>query len=274
MRYLCFLVAGLLLASPLLAGSASLSQSDPSQNSYSTGGFSICGSGTRSFKVSYSYGYDPAGGIGPNPYRMTVRLFQNGNQIASTTYQWASAWTNQFFYNVSVSPGTYTATVKLEERKIFGWTTLETVSAINSVVASAIPANPAFDIDGVPVSANGPPIDVCASRITVNAAATTCETNYWVGVHEMDRWNWTGKYGWGIWTAGQAPNGISLQQLATNPAGYSAFQGLAGRKGEALFGGYLDPPGNTVERYYWVEVCTAEPSWQCQFELVKVNGSC
>jgi len=205
---------------------------------------------------------------------MTVRLFQNGNQIASTTYQWASAWTNQFFYNVSVSPGTYTATVKLEERKIFGWTTLETVSAINSVVASAIPANPAFDIDGVPATGNGAPIDVCASRITVNAAATTCETNYWVGVHEMDRWNWTGKYGWGIWTAGQAPNGISLQQLATNPAGYSAFQGLAGRKGEALFGGYLDPPGNTVERYYWVEVCTAEPSWQCQFGLIKVNGSC
>jgi hypothetical protein len=277
MRYLRFAIAGLLLASPLLAGSASLSQSDPSQNSYSTGGFSVCASGTRSFKVSYSYGYDPAYGIGPNPYRMTVRLFRNGSQIASTTYQWASAWTNQFFPNVGVTPGTYTATVQLEERTFhglsIGWTTLETVSAMNSVVVSPIPATPAFSVDGVPVTANGSPIDVCASMIRVDAAATTCESNYWLGVHEMDRWNWTHQYEWGRWFAGQAPNGISLQQLATSSAGYW-LGGPPSRQGETLFGGYLDPPNNTVERYYWVELCTAEPAWQCKVAVIKVNGAC
>jgi hypothetical protein len=265
-------ILGMLLTQPLLAGTVIFSQSPTPTGFYGATGFSVCGSGTRSFKVSYNYGYNPSGSWGPNPYRMTARLFKNGNQIANSSFQGSSAWTNQLFYNLGVSPGTYSATMQFEQHKIFGWITIETLST-NIIVANTT-ASPAFDVNGLPVPADGSPIDVCAGTIRINAAATTCETSYWIGVHETDRsWNRTFQYEWGTWFSGQAPNNISLQQLATNSAGYWIY-GPANRQGSTLVCGYLDPPNDSVERYYTVEVCTAEPSWQCKVALIKLNCSC
>jgi hypothetical protein len=265
-------ILGLLLTRPLLASTIGLEQSAIPTGAFTSNGFSICGSGTRSFRVSYNYGSNPSQSWGPNPYRMTARLFKDGNEIGTSTVQGPYAWSNQSFYDLGVSPGTYTATLQFEKRKLSGWTTVENASA-NSIVA-ATTATPAFDVDGVAVPTDGSPINVCAGIIKINAAATSCETNYWVGIHEKDRWwNRTYQYEWGTWFSGQAPNNISLQQLATNSAGYWIY-GPANRKGSTLIGGYLDPPNNSTERYYTVEVCTAEPSWQCMTALIKVNGSC
>lgn len=267
------LVLSLLLPSPLFAGSIGLRQATTPQGPYSNSGFGICSSATRSFKVSYNYGSNPSGTFGLNPYRMTARLYKNGTEIGSSSFRGSSAWSNQFFYNLNVSAGTYKATVQFEKyRLVSGWTMVETVTS-NSIVVSTS-ATPAFDINGVQVPTDGSPIDMCAGIIRINAAASSCETNYWVGIHETDRWwNRTYQYEWGTWFAGQAPNGISLQQLATGSASYWIY-GPPSRKGSTLIGGYLDPPNNSSERYYTVEVCTAEPSWQCKVALIKVNGSC
>jgi hypothetical protein len=141
------------------------------------------------------------------------------------------------------------------------------------VVASTT-ATPDFNVNGIAVPADGSPINVCASIILINAAATSCETSYWVGIHERDRWwNRSYQYEWGTWFAGQAPNNISLQKLAANSAAYW-INGPASWKGGVLVGGYMDPPTNSVERHYMVEVCTAEPSWKCKQGLIRVNGSC
>jgi hypothetical protein len=265
-------ILSLLLTRPLLASTIALSQSATPAGSYSASGFSICSSGNRSFKVSYNYGSNPSDSWGLNPYRMTARLYKNGNQIGSSTFQGSSAWSNQFFYSLGVSPGTYTATMQFEKRKFSGWSTVETVST-NSIVVNTT-ATPDFDVNGTPVPADGSPIDVCAGVIKINAAATSCETSYWIGVHETDRsWNRTFQYEWGTWFSGQAPNNISLQQLATGSASYWMY-GPPNRQGSTLLGGYLDPPNNSAERYYTVEVCTIEPSWQCKVALIKINCSC
>jgi hypothetical protein len=271
-RYLGVLIVGLLLTTPLLASTVSLTQSATPSGTYSTGGFGLCSSATRSFRVSYNYGSNPSGSWGLNPYRMTARLFKNGNQIATSTFQGSSAWSNQSFYNIGVTPGTYTATMQFEKRKLSGWTTVETVST-NSIAASTT-ATPSFDVNGIVVPADGSPIEVCASFIRINAAATSCETSYWIGVQERDRWwNRTYQYEWGAWFGGQAPNNISLQQLATNSASYW-ISGPASRQGSTLIDGYLDPPDNSIQRHYVIGVCTAEPSWQCLSALIRVNGSC
>ena len=203
---------------------------------------------------------------------MTARLYKDGNQIGSSTFQGSAAWSNQFFYNTGVSPGIYTASIRFERRRWVGWRDVETVNT-NSIAVNTV-ATPKFNVDGKPIPGNGAPINVCASHIGVNAAATTCETKYWVGVWETNLgWQRTYKYEWGLWNSGQAPDSISLQQLSANSAAYW-INGPANRKGNVLFCGFLDAPTNSIERYYKVEVCTTEPSWQCKHALLKLDCSC
>jgi len=264
-------IGGVFLSSQASASTATLEQSAAQAGPYDPGAFSVCSSGTRSFKVSYHYGSNPTA-FGANPYRMTARLYKDGNEIGNATFQGSAAWSNQFFYNTGVSPGIYTASVRFERRRIFGWQSVETAYT-NSIAVNAV-ATPNFNVDGQPIPANGVPINVCASIISLNAAATDCETTYWVGIHERDLWwNRTYQYEWGLWSSGQAPNNISLQQLSVNSAAYW-INGPANRKGNVLFCGYLDAPTNSVERHYMVEVCTAEPSWQCKYALLKLDCAC
>ena len=264
-------IAGFLVASQLSAGTATLAQSAAQTGPYSLSGFTVCSSGTRSFRVSYQYGSNP-GGIGANPYRMTARLYKDGVQIGSSTFQGSAAWSNHFFYNIGVTPGFYTATVRFERRRARGWQHVDT-RATNGIAVSTV-ASPGFNIDGKPIPADGSPIQVCASQIKLNAGGTSCETAYWIGIHERDQWwNRTYQYEWGFWSSGQAPDGINLQQLSANSAAYW-MNGPANRKGNILFCGYLDAPTNSLERNYMVEVCTAAPSWLCKYALLKLNCSC
>jgi hypothetical protein len=249
-------------------------------NSYTTENFGVCGSpGTKTFKVSYSQcpnliGVNCIGGCGANPIRYTVQLQRNGVTISTQSFQASSDWSNTFFYNTTASAATYRAYVKVERRKsgcIFGWQTVST-GYTNTVTASTTGATPNFNVDGIAVPASGY-ITTCISNIKINAAATTCEKDYYVGVQESDQWwNRTLDYEWGGWISGQAPNNINLQGLATTFGIGSRYRGTnLGREGSILIGGNL-PSGQA--RYYRVSICTGVPSWQCKSALIRVNSGC
>lgn len=266
------LVGTLLLSSNLMAASSiSLGQSAAQAGPYSTNGFNICGSGTRTFFLSYNNGYNPGGVVGPNPYRMTARLYKDGNPINTSVFQGSAAWSNHPFYNVSVTPGTYSATMLLEKKTLTGWKLVEPRNSNTIVVTTN--ATPDFNVNGIAVPASGGPFEVCASSIKINAGASSCETRYWIGVQERDQyWGRTYKYEWGNWYAGPAPDGISLQQLAVGSANWLGND--LSQKGKILYCGYLDAPANTLPRHYVVGICTDEPSWQCKSALIKLNCSC
>lgn len=138
-----------------------------------------------------------------------------------------------------------------------------------------------FTINGQAVPTDGSPISVCFSQpITINASATTFETQYYVGVAESNLW-WarTGKYEWGKWFSGTAPANISLQTvISQNLSGFTAPlpADVAGNITLSyLLGGMLNTVGfEGQERYYRVSVCTNEPEWECKTVLIKVNMNC
>lgn len=139
------------------------------------------------------------------------------------------------------------------------------------------PATPNFTVKNssnvwVVPPADGSPIDVCASNITINAAGTNGESRYDIVVQESDPWwNRTYQYEWGHWFSGQAPNGIKLQNLASIYSYPPDFTGAAVRQGTILYGGNL-PNGSA--RHFRVSVCTDEPTWTCKSALLRVIGSC
>ena len=172
-------------------------------------------------------------------------------------------------------PGVYKAHVKVESRRkgcIFGWK-LVSDGFTNSFTVGTTPAQPNFNVNGFPIPANGSAINVCGSNIKLNAAATTCEKNYFIGVEEAGpSWNRTYKYEWGRWFSGQAPNLMNLQGLSATYSTGTSFLGTdLSRQGDILFGGNL-PSGEP--RHYIVKVCTADPTWQCKHALIKVNSNC
>lgn len=273
----------LLIAIPTAseAGAAKLTQSSTTSG-YTNNNFGYCGSGTRNFMVSYEYcpgiiiiggSCGPYNTCGANPYRIKAELFLNGNLVTSMQYQTSSSWANFPFYNLNVQAGQYKAKVTLQKRNwtCIGWSTVESVTT-NVIVASAAAATPNFNINGVQPPADGSPINVCASNVKLNAAATSCENHYFVTVQESDRWwNRTYDYEWGKWFAGQAPNGLNLQQLSTTYSYPPDYTGSSTRQGSPLIGGNLPSGAN---RHYRVSVCTGEPSWNCKTALLKVDGNC
>jgi hypothetical protein len=248
-------------------------------NSYSTANFSVCGiPSTRNFQVSYDHcppiGGNCIGGCGSNPVRFTVQFQRNGSTISTQTFQTSGDWSNTFFYNTTASVASYRAYVKVERRKpgcILGW---ETISSgyTNTITASTVSATPNFNVNGTAIPASGY-ITTCASNIRINAASTTCETDYYISVQESDEWwHGTSAYVWGGWVSGQAPNNINLQALASGSFGINNYTGTdLSRKGDVLIGGNL-PSG--LERYYRVSICTGNPSWECKFALIRVNTAC
>jgi hypothetical protein len=261
------------------AGVATLAQSTSPTSGYTGNNFSYCGSGTRNFRIAYEYspGCPTCGGptptCGANPYRIRANLYLNNNLIYTNQYQVSQAWANFYLYNQALQPGNYTATVTIEKRNwtCIGWSTVET-KYTNLIVSSAAAATPNFTINGIPPTADGSPINVCASNITMHAAATSCENHYFVGIQESDRW-WSRsyEYEWGRWFAGQAPNGMNLQQFSTTFSYSPYYTGLPSRQGSPLIGGNLT---NGNQRYYRVNLCTGEPSWNCKTALISVNGNC
>ena len=245
-------------------------------SSYSTGDFNVCGtSSTKTFRVIYDHCLNGncISGCGSNPVRFTVKLYRDGVNIESQVFSVPGDWSNTYFYNLDAQPGDYRAHVKVERR--YGWCVgWQVVSSgwTNTIAGNDIGAIPNFNINGIGVSSGGSPINVCASNITINAASTTCESRYRIGVQESNRW-WhrTYDYEWGRWFSGTAPNGINLQQLSATYSYPPYFTGPSSRQGSPLIGGNLP---NGQERYYRVNVCTDEPSWQCKTVLIKVNGNC
>ena len=247
---------------------------------YTTENFGVCGSpGTKTFRVSYSHcpnlvGVNCIGGCGANPIRYTVKLQRNGVTISTQSFQASSDWSNTFFYNTTASVASYRAHVKVERRKggcIFGWETV-TSGYTNTIVASASPATPNFNVNGTAIPASGY-ITTCISNIRINAAATSCEPSYYIGVQESNEW-WsrTYEYEWGGWVTGQAPNNINLQGLATTFGTGSRYTGTnASREGTILIGGNLS---SGQPRFYRVNICTGVPSWQCKTALIRVNPGC
>jgi hypothetical protein len=249
-------------------------QRSSSSGSWSQSSFYYCGStGSRDLAVEFYYCHPTypkdicdIGGVGANPYKIKAIIYKDGVEVTSKEYRTSKVWANFFFYGFSVSEGTYKARVIAKKRKLFSWETVYD-SYANSIACIKIAATPNFNINGSTADV----IEVNASSITVNAAATTCESKYYIGVAESDRW-WhrTYDYEWGRWFTGTAPNGINLQQYSTTYSYPPYFTGDASRQGSPLIGGKLD---NGNDRYYRVGIATGEPTWVSKTLLIKVNGN-
>jgi len=255
-----------------VAGTATLKWAPANTLGYSASGVVSCGMSKKvDIKVAYT-GSSCSPTFGSNPYKFETFLYRNGVQIGYIPYTQSSSCSyNGIFYSVDADAGTYSAIVNFQKRKITGWVP---VSQDNSSTfnASKSPATPAFIINGqLATTTVVPTVDFDISEtITINAAPTTCETTYNVGVQESDQYlNRTFKYEWWKWFPGNAPNNINLQQLATtysNPPDYLGTD--LTRLGTPLFGGDLSPG---VKRYYRVNLCTAEPSWACATAILHVK---
>jgi hypothetical protein len=208
-----------------------------------------------------------------NPYRGTITLYKNGAVYQTRTFNIASDWFNETFYNVQVSAGSsFYATVVFERKthSCIGYTTIANLTT-NNLNVPVMQGTPNFNINNVAVPANYAPMNVCASNIRMNAAATTCETAYFISIKECDQFlNRTMDYEINVWLNGEAPDNINLQNIATAYSTGSYFTGSASRQGSPLIGGNL-PNGNP--RYYTVSLCIG-PTFTCKGALIKVNGAC
>ncbi|MCG8697133.1 MAG: T9SS type A sorting domain-containing protein [Bacteroidales bacterium] len=239
---------------------------------WSQSNFSVCTQATRDLAVEFYYcTFYPGdlcdvGGFGQNPYEIKTEIYRDGVKIASKKYRTSKVWANFFFYDLTVVPGVYKAKVVAKKKKLFGWETIFN-QYTNSITISKVTATPNFNINGSTTT----PLDVNASNITVNAAATSCETKYHLHVMESNKW-WSRTYDYEVkkWFNGQAPNGINLQQFATTYSYGSTYTGSPSRQGSPLIGGKL-PNGN--DRYYRVQIATAEPTWKTKTILIKVDGN-
>lgn len=242
--------------------------------------FNICGASTsRDFRATFDcdpnvVGVNCTNGSGSNPFRYTFKLFRNGNEIGSQQFNLATTWAAAVFYGVTTTPGTYSATVKFERRtSIFNtYETLGTFTSYNSIDANQTTAQPAFNINGTPVANLGNAGTICASNVTLNAADTYCETQYWIAVEESDQWfNRTFDYEWGKWFSGTAPNGINLQQYCTAYSYPPYYTGNSARQGSPMIGGNL--PSGTA-RYYRITLATQDPTWVSKTIILKIDGNC
>lgn len=274
----CFLLL-CFLGSTLQAQNAELEYQRPSPfTGYSSDNFNVCGNPpTRKFRVSYEHcpgvviiGGNCINGCGGNPIRYTVTFTRNGSPISSHTFQASSDWFRTDFNNVLATPGNYRASILVEGRKglCIGWKTIGTYYT-NTITVGTTPNVANFDINGNNI--NNSPLTVCGSNIRVNAAASSCETAYFIAVEESDPyWNRTYDYEWGRWFSGQAPNNINLQALSATYSVAPYYTGDPARQGQILIGGNLP---NGQARHYRVKVCTG-PTWNCKTALIKVNPNC
>lgn len=275
-QFLLTIAFGVLIIKNSFAGNVTLYHMSTPTGTQLQSNFMVCGSENHSFLAKYTFTFHSS--CHPNRYRTTFKLLKNGVEIASfPAATLSSTFSNQGFYDLAVSPGTYTVSAILERRPCAGgWYTAETITS-NSIVVSTN-ATPNFTINGVAAgdpASNVPSIVCNAGLITVNALNTTCESTYWIGVWETTHnwWERTYDYEWGGWFQGNAPANINLQNLATT-SHERWINGPGSRKDNILMGGLIT--GSTTPsfigqvRYYTIELCTAEPSWTCKKIQIKV----
>lgn len=120
--------------------------------------FTVCNSQQRSFRVQYSYSAHSS--CFPNRYRVTLKLLLNGNVVTQTTGVFAGTFFDHTFANVTVVPGTWTATGTLERLPCCcGWYTAENITSTAFTVGN-----------------NCPVIITCLSNINISGTYTTALT--------------------------------------------------------------------------------------------------
>jgi hypothetical protein len=278
--FLSFLLFSMVVVSLKATPVAVMYWADPSSPGvYSTNSTGFCGAPLlRNFFIDYNYcpeigGVDCGpGGCGANHYRYTFSLYRSGQLITQQVFTASSSYARPTFYNIPASQGNYYATVKFEKRADLctNWVNVSTTTS-NTINISKVAATPHFTLNSYAELPSGAQA-VCSSNIRVNAAASTCETSYYLGIMEIDQWGHrSGDYEIGVWLSGAAPDNIDLQQFATTYSVPPYFTGSAGRQGNALLGGNMP---NGAERFYYVSVCTSEPNWTCQTAFIRVDVNC
>jgi hypothetical protein len=244
---------------------------------------SICGveQKTQDFKVNFSYcvgqieaNCDPSLCNVGNPYKAIIKMYRNGSLYNTTEFNLSSTYFYQPLTGFPVAAGTsYYATVQFQRKKnlCVGYETISQLTT-NTLTTPVIQGTPDFNLNGVAVLPDWQSMDVCASNIKVNAANTTCEKDYFIGITEYGN-DWSTRtydYEVNLWFAGEAPNNINIQNIATTYSHPPYFTGSASRQGSPLIGGNL--PNGQV-RHYSVGVCIG-PTWTCKTAFIKVNGNC
>jgi len=243
----------------------------------------ICGveQKTQDFKVNFCFccgtgnaNCDPSLCNIGNPYKAIIKMYRNGSLYNTTEFNLSSPYFYQPLTGFPVAAGTsYYATVQFQRKKnaCIGWETIAQLTT-NTLNTPVIQGTPDFNINGTAVLPNWQSMDVCASNIKINAAATTCEKDYFVGITEYGN-DWSTRtydYEVNLWFAGEAPNNINLQNIATTYSYPPYYTGSASRQGSPLIGGNL---ANGQVRHYSVSICIG-PTWTCKSAFIKVNGSC
>lgn len=252
-----------------------LEWAEPNTNNFSSSDIDICGT-TKEVRLKASYANDPLcpyNGWGANRYRFTIKIYKDNVLISTRRYPASSCWINDIYSNFTLSEGHYRANIMLEVRGAFWRWRIQNSGYTSSFIVKRSSATPAFTINGI-VPDPEIPIEVCPSKIIIDASNTSCEDKYWVGVWEFDYQNWTRpkKYEWGKWFNGEALFNLNLQQLSSQYSFGSDFLGTdLARQGDILFGG--DLPNNNP-RYYHVSICTGYPNWQCVSAVIKVKCFC
>lgn len=207
-----------------------------------------------------------------NRYEYTVDLYKNGVKISTKTVNDQTGSVDVYWNIYTMGAGIYRAgvTSRIKDFGCLTYSTLQSDVMSNTITVTQIPPTPNFNIDGGSTP-DGSTVTSCISKIKINASSTSCETAYYLGVEECDQyWSVTNAYTFGVWFAGQAPDNISLQNMASTYSYPPYFTGLASRQGNILLGGNL-PNGAT--RYYRVKICTG-PIWACKTVLLRVDETC
>ena len=277
MRFVIF-VCFLFLSSNLSAQFIALDVYNAGTSTYSDANFDVCGFPVgRTFRIRYDHcptGSATCLGGCPSPQniRFTTRLYRDGQQIESNVgYSSNISGFHYSFYTYTL-PGSYKASVTVERKRnlCIGWKNEGTYHTNTINVGTATP-NDIFDINGqAPNPYN--PVVACGNLVRMNAASTTCESSYYIGVEECNPSGiQTNNYSWNVTFAGEAPNNIDLQTLCANYSIPPFFTGNdASRQGESMRTGLL-PSGQ--ERHYRVTFC-ANPGWHCQTALVRITPYC
>jgi len=135
----------------------------PSSTWNATAGFSVCNSAQMSFRVLYNFDFHES--CWANRYRATIKLFWNGNLIATAgPAVLSSMFFQPVFTNITVVPGVWTATATLERRPCIGsWYEAETISTTMF--------NPA-----ITVTNHCQVFNICLPNISISGTFTTALT--------------------------------------------------------------------------------------------------
>lgn len=235
------------------------------QSPTNTNNITYCGFPNQlNFGVQYSFNNSSwnscnIGGFGSNPYRFTVTLFRDNQNLGTQQFQASACWFNITFSNILAAAGTYRAVVRFEKRSFpWVWNTLETRTS-NLIVSAASNSTAGFQV----VNNNGtvqmpskfgpvPVYKLCLSQpLLVDGTPSNCENSYFIEIAEFDllTWNNTNTLvsNW-VCTNCTAPNNINIVQHLPN--NYHLKPGIVYK-----FKLAVGPQWHSEEFYFIIECC-------------------